>query len=89
MIRMIGRVFVVTGAAGFVGAVGWWFMFFHQMLGDNVKQVSGCFYSTTLQCAVADAAGSMLEIPPYDPKLLWGAGAVAAVGLLIGIFAPE
>ena len=89
MIRLFGRILLITGATGFVGAVGWWFMFFHQMLGDNVKQASECFYSTTLQCGVADAVGGVLDIPPYDPKLLWGAAAVAAVGLLINVFAPE
>jgi hypothetical protein len=89
MIRMFGRILMITGIAGFAGAVGWWFMFFHQMLGDNVKQASECFYSTTLQCAVADAVGSVLDIPPYDPQLLWGAAAVSAVGFLLHAFAPE
>ncbi len=89
MIRSIGKILFATGIAGFVAALIWWFMFFHQMLGENVKRASECFYRTTLECGVADAIGGVMDVPPYDPRLLWAAVALVVVGFLIAAFVPE
>jgi hypothetical protein len=90
MIRSIGRLMMVLGGAGCVTAVAWWMAFFYEMLGDNVKQASECFYMTTTECEIGNMVGSFLaELPPYDPVMLWASVGLAVVGLLIAVFAPH
>ncbi len=89
MIRSIGKMMITVGGVGFLAALVWWFSFFHQMLGKDVKRASECFYSTTVECSLADAVGLFMDVPPYQPGLLWFAGATIALGFLVAVFAPE
>lgn len=86
---LIGKVFVALGAVTFVGAVAWWYAFFSQFLGSNVKDASQCFYS------MADGlcrANHMLEmvgsVPAYSPLALWLSAGAAALGIVLIGFAP-
>ena len=75
-------------AVGFVAALVWWLSFFHQMLGEDVKKASECFYSTTLECEIGNVIGGFMDIPPYDPVLLWASGVMLGAGVLIYALAP-
>ncbi len=80
---------MVVGGVAFIAALIWWMTFFRQMLGEDVKRASECFYSTTLECEIGNVVGSFMDIPPYDPVLLWGAGVLFGAGLLIYALAPR
>ena len=88
-IRRIAILLMSIGGAGFAAAVAWWFMFFRQMLGTDVKTASECFYSTTLGCKVANVVGSFMETSAYDPRFLWATMTVAIIGFLVYAFIPE
>jgi len=83
VIHHIGKMFMLFGAVGCAAALAWWLWFFHQMLGDDVKAASECFYMTTVQCEVGNFVGLFTDVPPYNPTLLWFSGAALGVGILI------
>ncbi|MBT6093845.1 MAG: hypothetical protein HOH04_03115 [Rhodospirillaceae bacterium] len=89
MIRPFGKLLILFGLATFMAALAWWLAFFHQMLGDDVKRASECFYSTTLECEVGNMVGHFMDIPPYDPVALWISGVIFGMGLLIYAWAPH
>ena len=80
---------MLFGATGCGTALIWWLWFFHQMLGDDVKAASECFYTTTVQCEVGNFVGFFMDVPPYEPALLWFAGGAFGLGLLIYTLAPR
>ena len=88
-IRRISMFLMSIGATGFVAAVAWWFMFFEQMLGIDVKAASECFYRTTLECQAGNFVGSFMEKSPYEPMFMWIVVAVAIIGFLVYIFTSE
>lgn len=89
MIRVFGKLLIFLGFAGFCAATAWWYMFFHQMLGDNVKHASECFYQTTNLCTVADMSDFAFNIPAYRPALLWISAVVFVIGLVVWTMAPR
>lgn len=89
MIRSIGKMFMTVGTIAFLLALIWWLGFFHQMLGDDIKRASECFYSTTMECQIGNLIGGFTDIPAYDPILLWVAGAMMGLGLLFYTLAPH
>ncbi|MBT3659846.1 MAG: hypothetical protein HOB37_15260 [Rhodospirillaceae bacterium] len=82
----VGKWIMIGGGIGFVIALAWWLLFFHQMLGDDVKAASECFYRTTVQCEIGNFVGSFFDTPPYEPALLWASAGTFVVGLLISVF---
>ena len=89
MIRLLGKLLMVLGFAGFCTATAWWYLFFEQMLGDDVKHASECFYRTTDLCKAAAFADLVFEVPAYEPAALWISGVVFVIGLLVWLLAPR
>lgn len=89
MVRSIGKMLITVGGVGCVAALAWWLSFFHQMLGDDVKRASECFYRTTTECEIGNLVGLFMDVPPYEPALLWFSAATMVLGLLVYIFAPH
>jgi hypothetical protein len=89
MIRSIGKMMMWVGAVGCGAALVWWLSFFHQMLGDDVKRASECFYRTTMECEVGNLIGGFMDVPPYDPVLLWWTGGLLVAGALVYALAPR
>lgn len=89
MIRVLGKLLMFLGLAGFCAATAWWYLFFHQMLGANVKQASACFYQTTGMCHVADMSAFAFTVPAYRPVLLWLSATLFIVGLVVWAMAPH
>lgn len=87
-LHFLGKLVTGAGVAGFAVAVAWWYLFFEQMLGVDVKAASECFYTTTVQCEVGNFVGAFLEMPPYNPVFLWASGTAFALGLLISALTP-
>lgn len=80
----IGKGLLALGALVFCGAVAWWYLFYEQVLGENVQMARDCFYHTTDTCAVGNLVLEYTgNIPPYDPMVLWVAGILAVVGVLV------
>ncbi|MDD9878767.1 MAG: hypothetical protein OXR84_15135 [Magnetovibrio sp.] len=88
-IRHVGKVIMLMGATGAGAALVWWLLFFHQMLGEDVKAASECFYRTTVECEIGNFVGLFMDTPPYEPALLWLSGAAFAIGLLVYALAPR
>lgn len=88
MIRL-GKWLLVFAVLVFVAATAWWYVFFEQMLGENVKQASECFYFESDLCAIGNLAGRLGEIPPYTPFAFWGAVGLFGMGLLAIILGPR
>jgi hypothetical protein len=78
---VVGRILLVVALVLLVGAVVWWYLFFEQILGDNVKQASDCFYYTTDLCSFGAAVGMVSDIPTYSPLPFWGAAISMVSGL--------
>lgn len=78
---IVGRILLLVGLALLLGAVVWWYLFFEQILGDNVKQASDCFYYTTDLCSFGAAVGMVSKIPTYSPLPFWGAAVAMVSGL--------
>ena len=87
--RHVGKLIMLLGGVGAVAALVWWVLFFHQMLGEDVKAASECFYRTTVECEIGNFVGFFMEWPPYEPALLWFSGVAFAIGLLIYALAPR
>ncbi len=88
--QKLGKLFVWVGVLGFVLAVAWWYLFFEQMLGQNVNQARECFYYTSEACAagntigeVGRTLGALADIPAYSPAALWAAVGVFVLGLAL------
>jgi hypothetical protein len=78
---VVGRILLVVALVLLVGAVVWWYLFFEQILGENVKQASDCFYYTTDLCSFGAALGMVSDIPTYSPLPFWGAVVAMISGL--------
>ncbi len=78
---------MVLGLILFGLATAWWYLFFEQMLGENVKQASECFYYTTKLCTAGNLVGSLTgflsDIPVYSPQALWIAAATFIAGVVL------
>jgi hypothetical protein len=85
----VGKALLAFGALLFVGAVGWWYAFFEQILGRRVKTASECFYYTTDACSLASVAGYLGDIPTYSPLPFWLSIAVMLIGLILTVRAPR
>ena len=84
-----GKTLLILGGMLMVGAIAWWYMFFEQVLGENVKRASECFYFTTESCAVGNMLGLVSDIPAYSPVAFWAASATLIVGIVLIAVAPR
>ncbi len=84
MLRRLGKGLILAGFASFVTSVVWWYLFFEQLLKEDVKRASACFYQTTTDCAIGNVVISALgDIPVYSPELLWLAGGLTGLGMIL------
>jgi len=74
---------MLAGVTGFIAATAWWYMFFEQMLGENIKEASECFYQTTVKCEFGNLVGQVGDVPTYSPASLWLSGSVFVVGVVM------
>lgn len=84
----IGKLLLAIGVALLIGAVGWWYAFFQQFLGHDVKKASQCFYYTTDTCSLASIIGYVGDIPTYNPLPFWLSIAIMLVGGVLLTTAP-
>ena len=82
MLRILSKLLIWVGGAGFCASTAWWYVFFEQMLGKNVKRASECFYHTTAECTVGNLLGIFGEIPNYSPVSMWVSVGLLSVGML-------
>lgn len=85
---LIAKTLMTLAVMIFIGAVGWWYAFYEQFLGQDVKEASECFYYTTNLCAFGDMAEVVSNIPAYSPVLLWVAIGIFVVGVLLIALSP-
>lgn len=86
---LLGKVLLGAGCALFVLAVIWWYLFYEQFLGADVKDASACFYFTSDVCALVGYADVITSVPAYSPLILWVAAATVVVGVLVLGFSPR
>ena len=86
MIRKAGNLLMLFGVAAFVVATAWWIVFFHEILGDRFQLARECFYWTTDLCSLKAPAGLLVDVPEYQPQLLWVAAVLFGVGLVARIW---
>lgn len=77
---------MLFGIVAFVVATAWWFMFFHDILGEEFQIARECFYWTPEICSLKVPAAMFTEVPIYDPGLLWLSGILFVVGLFVRLF---
>ncbi len=84
MLKQLGKGLILAGLASFAAAVAWWYLFYAQLLKEDVKQASACFYQTTTDCAIGNAVIAALgDIPAYSPDLLWLAAGLVGLGIMV------
>lgn len=84
----IGAAIIITGSVCFVGAVAWWYAFFEQFLGTDVKKASECFYFSSDFCALGDLVSFVGDIPAYRPWAFWVSVSIIGVGILVLALSP-
>jgi hypothetical protein len=89
IMTILGKFLLLVGGTLFVGAVAWWYLFYAQFLGEDVKQASECFYYRTDVCALGDVVSVVGNIPTYSPIPLWASVATIVVGLVLLGAAPR
>jgi hypothetical protein len=89
-LHRLGKLLLMLGCAGFIGATAWWYMFFEGLLGQNVKQASACFYETTSKCEVGNMIGAFGDVPTYSPLALWlSVALMVAGGVMYGLIGKK
>ncbi|NQV45186.1 MAG: hypothetical protein HQ501_09800 [Rhodospirillales bacterium] len=84
MLKQLGKGLILAGFASFAASVAWWYLFFAQLLKEDVKQASACFYQTTTDCAIGNMVISTFgDIPAYSPDLLWLAAGLVGLGIML------
>ena len=83
------RALIIIGVLLFAGALAWWYVFYEQFLGLDVKQASECFYYTTDLCALSALAEPISDVPTYSPVLLWLFGGLVALGIVLLAVSPH
>ncbi|MBO6521892.1 MAG: hypothetical protein JJ900_16005 [Rhodospirillales bacterium] len=83
--RKIGNLMMVFGLAAFVVATAWWYVFFHEVLGDEFQLARECFYWTSDLCSLKSPISLFVDVPEYDPRLLWAAAALFFAGIFLRI----
>jgi hypothetical protein len=85
----LGKALLIGGLLGFAAAVAWWYAFYEQFLGADVKKASECFYYTTELCSLGGIVEAAGDIPAYSPAALWIAVAMLVVGTFLAVRAPR
>ena len=89
-LHLLGKLLLILGCVGFIGATAWWYMFFEGLLGESVKQASACFYETTPSCEVGNLIGTFGDVPTYSPLAFWLSVTFMAVGgLMYGLIGKK
>lgn len=83
-----GKTLIILGFLSFGGAVAWWFLFFEQFFGGDVKRASECFYFTSDLCALGEKVEFVGSVPAYSPIALWVATSIFVMGVLLLALAP-
>jgi hypothetical protein len=83
MIVRTGNLLILCSVAAFVVATAWWIAFFHEVLGDRFQLARECFYWNADLCALKTPAGLFVDVPVYNPALLWVTGALFVGGLAV------
>jgi len=86
MIVRTGNLLIACSVAAFVVATAWWIVFFHEVLGDKFQLARECFYWTADLCALKTPAGLFVDVPVYNPALLWVSATLFAGGLFVRLF---
>ncbi len=85
----LGKTLFILGVGLLAGAVAWWYLFFEQVFGEDVKKASACFYYTTDICSLGDVVGAVGRIPTYSPLSFWAAIAALAAGIALLALSPR
>jgi hypothetical protein len=85
----LGKTLMIVGIGLFAGAVAWWYLFFEQVFGEDVKKASECFYYTTKICSLGEVVGVVGQIPPYSPVSFWAAVVALGAGVALLALAPR
>jgi len=86
MIVKTGNLLITFSVAAFVVATAWWIVFFHEVLGDRFQIARECFYWTADLCTLSAPAGLFVDVPVYDPGLLWLSAVLFAGGLFVRLY---
>ncbi len=85
----LGKTLIVLGFGLLAGAVAWWYLFFEQVFGHDVKKASECFYFTTDICSLGDVVGAVGSVPTYSPIPFWASIGAIAAGIALLAIAPR
>lgn len=85
----LGKTLIVLAFGLLAGAVAWWYLFFEQVLGKDVKKASECFYYTSELCSLGEIVGTVGHIPTYSPVPFWASVAAFVTGIALLSFAPR
>ncbi|MBL8659364.1 MAG: hypothetical protein JNM75_06370 [Rhodospirillales bacterium] len=84
----LGKALVALGVLTLAGAVWWWYAFFEQVFGHDVKKASHCFYYTSDTCSLASIVGYLGDIPTYSPLPFWVSIALMIIGVVLLAMTP-
>lgn len=85
---VVAKALIILGVLVFLGAVGWWYGYYEQFYGDEVKVASDCFYYFAKDCSPSMMEDLLSDVPAYSPVALWVSGALTGLGLLVLALTP-
>ncbi len=86
----VGKTLMLFGLLVLGLAVGWWYLYFAQFHGAEVKQASDCFYYFEPDC-MPSAVENLLsdsDIPPYSPYAFWASVILFGLGGILLALSP-
>lgn len=79
--KRLANILLLLGLATLGGAVLWWASFYGGItreLHASLSDASGCLYSSSGLCALAEGVAQLVGKTPYNPMLFW-VGVVSSV----------
>ena len=79
---IFGKTLMLFGLLVFGLSVAWWYFYFVQFHGVDVKQASDCFYYFEPSCepTVVEELLSASDVPPYSPYAFWASVILFGLG---------
>ncbi|MGQ0675849.1 MAG: hypothetical protein ACT4N4_07170 [Rhodospirillales bacterium] len=86
--RKLSAILLGLGALGFVVSVGWWYVFYSDIVGKSrglstMSDALKCLYSDAGGCGMVAGIVNLAGRTPYSPTVFWVSVVLLAVGAVL------
>jgi hypothetical protein len=92
--RKLASILSGLGALGVVVALGWWYVFYSDLVGKSrglgsMSDALKCLYSDAGGCGMVQGLTNIAGRTPYSPTVFWVSVVVLAVGVVLKFAAKK